>query len=180
MIDQYRIRRITNQLLILGLFLTVPAIASGAETDPHRAAAQAYLSATNMAGRMERLIIQIRDKQVATLNKWYIPAETQGPAKEFVNKASKLISQELSWKVLENEFIAVYASIYTQEELEGLVRFYGSELGQKYLAKRPALVAAGLDITESRLQSLLPKLEVLSKEFSKALKGHKGSAPTER
>jgi hypothetical protein len=180
MIDQHRIHRITNRLLMLGLFLTVPAIASSAETDPHRAAAQAYLSATNMAGRMERLIIQIREKQVAALSKWYIPADTQGPATVFVNKASKLISQELSWKVLENEFIAVYASIYTQVELEGLVRFYRSELGQKYLAKRPALIAAGLDITESRLQSLLPKLEVLSKEFSKALEEHKESATTER
>ena len=144
---------------------------SGAVADEpgHRATAERYLEETNVPTRLTALIHQVRAKQIAALEKWYVPSETRNPAKTYIDQATKLLSEELSWERLKEDFIGAYVAVYSQVELEQLIGFYQSPLGKKYLEKRPQLVAAGLEITERRLRALVPRFEALSESLNEAL-----------
>lgn len=151
---------------------TRPAIADAAT---HRAAAERYLEVTQVPARLDSFMVRVREKQLAAVGKWYVPTDTREPAKVYVGKASKLFTDELSWSRLKDEFIRAYVSVYTEQDLLGLVEFYESPLGQKYLAKRPQLVSNGLEITERHLKTLLPKLEMLSEELAHILEKAKAA-----
>lgn len=161
------VHRFLGILLASGILAAVasPALAAGS----HRSAAADFVEATNLKARIERLTNQIRDKQIAAVGQWYVPADTQGPAQVFVRKATALVRQELGWARLKDEFIGAYMSAYTRDELIELTKFYRSPLGQKFLAKQSELAAAGLEITERHLKNLLPKLQAISDEFNAAV-----------
>ena len=160
---------------VLTLCMMAPATA---EQLSHRAVAEQYLVETKVPNRLKGLIEQVRAKQVAALGKWYVPSETRGPAERYVNQATALLSEELSWERLKEEFVDAYTTVYSQAELEQLIAFYRSPLGQKYLEKRPQLVTAGLEITERHLKNLMPRLEALSQTLNEALKQARPKQPT--
>ena len=158
---------VTGLALALGLGLGVhPA---GADPARHREQAESYLRATNMAARLELLIEQVRAKQIEALGKWYVPEDTRGPARTYVERAISLVAEELSWASLEHELVEAHMSAYTEVELRGLVAFYESPLGRTYLEKRARLVSTALEITERRLANLLPKLDELARELAREL-----------
>jgi hypothetical protein len=71
-----------------------------------------------------------------------LPQNTETPAQKneqaaFEAKLTAVVMGELSWQKLEPDFAKLYAANYTAEQLDGLIAFYGSPLGQAVLAKTP-------------------------------------------
>lgn len=88
---------------------------------------------------------------------------------------------------LDVEIVALYAEMFTEEELKGLTAFYRSPLGQKALSKVPEIMKRGAEIgveaakqNQSELEKMLEarRVELEAKEKSQAPSAPPVSTPS--
>ena len=88
---------------------------------------------------MTRAAEQYREKLLET-----VPNNQQGQA--FVNAAISSYEKKFDVEAVTQQLISVYDKHYSDEEIKGLLQFYGSPLGQKVAAESPKI---GREIQES-------------------------------
>jgi hypothetical protein len=148
--------------LVLSTLFGSPAQAvTAGDANRHRQAALEYIEVTRIQARLEALFEQIKQRNIAELEKWYITESKQREMRGYIEEVSRVVAAEISWANLRDDFIAAYIETYTVEELRGLTEFYRSPLGQAYLRKRNAIANQTMAITEDRLKALMPKLQAL-------------------
>ncbi|HXY23971.1 MAG TPA: DUF2059 domain-containing protein [Candidatus Acidoferrum sp.] len=77
-------------------------------------------------------IEQSREKLIASL-----PNNDKGQA--FVNAFAASYQKKFDVDQVTNQLVAIYDKHYTDEEIKGLLQFYGSPLGQKVAAESPKI-----------------------------------------
>ncbi|HZD50199.1 MAG TPA: DUF2059 domain-containing protein [Silvibacterium sp.] len=84
---------------------------------------------------------------------------------KFQRKVEALLRGSWNWKLVEPEFVKLYSDTYSEEELDGILAFYHSPVGQAMLAKTPELTAKSIDISRRRMAALAPKIQQLVDQF---------------
>ncbi len=80
---------------------------------------------------------------------------------------NQLIRTELSWQQLEQPMIAIYSSVFSEEELQGIIAFYQSDAGQKMVKRQPELMQASMAVMQEQSMLLMPKIKQLVEQHSK-------------
>ena len=88
---------------------------------------------------------------------------------EFMDKSMKVVNDSVGWTALEPEYVKLYASTYSEAEIDGILAFYKSPVGQAMLAKTPQLSTSGMQIVRSRMGDFQPKMQALQKDYMKQL-----------
>ena len=103
---------------------------------------------------MGRSLNQMND-QVASSMQQALPCVSSNYWKDFIDQNG---SQEYIGRL-----VPIYQKHFTAEEVDGMVKFYGSPLGQKVLTEMPLAMAeanqAGLQWTHEHGQQMIAKLE---------------------
>jgi hypothetical protein len=53
-------------------------------------------------------------------------------------------------------YVSLYAETFTPDELQGLIDFYKTPVGQKYIEKQPQLQAAIMQKSQSMMKDIMP------------------------
>jgi uncharacterized protein len=85
---------------------------------------------------------------------------------ELQDKLAAILTKALSWEKLKPEYIKLYASAYTEEELDGIVAFYKSPAGQALVSNTPTIMAKSSEIVQQQLASAMPEIQKLLKEVA--------------
>jgi hypothetical protein len=97
---------------------------------------------------------------------------------DYMAKVFAVVSDRLSWEKLEPAYIDLYASAYTEEEVDGILAFYKSPVGQALLAKTPELITKSGAIVNGRMQELGPRMQEVMADLQKQLQAaHPDKAP---
>ncbi len=96
---------------------------------------------------------------------------------DFTSKAFNLISQAFDWQKLKPAYVDLYASSYTEEEVDGILAFYKSPVGHSMLAKTPDLVTKSGAIANARMQVLQPQMKELMNDFMSKLGSAQNASP---
>lgn len=75
-----------------------------------------------------------------------------------------LVRQEMTWAKLEPTVIQIYRETYTQAEVDGLITFYKSPVGQASVAKTPQVMRRSMEASQKQMQAFLPKLQEAMKQ----------------
>ncbi len=83
--------------------------------------------------------------------------------------------EKFSWKNFQDDFIAVYAEVFSEDELRGLIKFYRTPLGQKLVNKMPLVQQKLMPIVQRKIIKLLPEvkqavMEIVKKEKARMTK----------
>jgi hypothetical protein len=89
---------------------------------------------------------------------------------DYMAKLSAVVSDVLSWQNLKPAYVDLYASAYTEEEIDGILTFYKSPVGQALLAKTPELMTKSSAIVNGRMQELGPRMREVMDDLQKQLK----------
>jgi hypothetical protein len=115
-----------------------------------------------------------------------MPPSGQTPAQKaeqaaFEAKLTNLVMSELSWPKLEPDFAKLYADSYTGEQLDGLIAFYSSPLGQTVLAKTPELLRESSELSQRHLTVILPQMQQMIQDEAAKMKAqdNKPSNPSQ-
>jgi len=95
----------------------------------------------------------------------------------FMTKLMTAMRETMGWQKLKSEFIDLYAKAYTEEEVDGILTFYKSPVGQSMLAKTPQLVQQSMAISQAHMREIQPKLEQLSEDLKKELDAAHSTKP---
>jgi len=83
-----------------------------------------------------------------------LPKERVEKLKRGQKRAKELMLKELSWEVIREDMVKLYAEAYSEEELKELTKFYLSPLGQKVIKTDLALLPKANDIIMKKTQEL--------------------------
>ena len=88
---------------------------------------------------------------------------------DFTGKIAEMIHGQLSWNKVKPQFVTLYASTYTEPEIDSILAFYRSPAGQTMMAKLPELNAKSLEIGQAQVGTLIPQLRQMSEDFSRQM-----------
>ena len=91
-------------------------------------------------------------------------APQDSAAVEMQNKMMDMMAQEMSWAKLKSEYIAVYAELFSEEDLRALVDFYRTPVGQRFIDKQSELTDKMMQIGQKHVMELMPKMKAMSDE----------------
>lgn len=98
--------------------------------------------------------------------KSYAACEAAQPVlEEFSGRLTDRMMGYLTDEELKVDIAAVYADVFTVEELRGVVDFYRSPLGKKLVERMPELMQKSMVITQDRMKAMMPELQALGEEY---------------
>ena len=168
-------RRYVALLLIV---LTVGCCCARADEASKRAKAEQLFMLLHMDTMMDQLMSGVK-KQVEQITQSMPGADTATPEQkkqiaDFQQRVMDTVNKKLGWKALEPDFINLYASTYTEEELDGIIGFYKSPVGQKMLEKTPQLMTKSTEITQQKMREVQPELNQMVQDFMKQMAASMG------
>ena len=151
-------RSLVHVVPLLALMLLPLAAAAGQQPDSRtHAAAQKLHSLMKTGQNVEPMIQAMIKAQEAMIASQNLSEEQKklllARARSFMETAMKPIMEKT-----EALSIEAYAATFTLEELEGLIAFYQSPVGQKFIEKQPQLMTALMQQSTALTQSLMPDL----------------------
>jgi len=84
-------------------------------------------------------------------------------------QANAALEQAVGWDKLKPDMVKLYTSNFNEQEMKDLIRFYESPLGKKVLEKMPTLTAQSAQLTQSKLEVAVPKVNQLLAEMTSKL-----------
>ncbi|MFC4729716.1 DUF2059 domain-containing protein [Coralloluteibacterium thermophilus] len=79
----------------------------------------------------------------------------------------QVFGEIMSWEALEPLYVEMYEETFTQEEIEGLLEFYRSDLGRAMVTKMPGLMHRTVSLVQERMAAAQPRLQEMQAEMMK-------------
>jgi hypothetical protein len=154
----------TTKKIFASLLLTASSLCSAAPVDNKTHLAMQLLDAMQMSTMMKGMTDQMRgmfEKQFAAEEK----CDAAKPiAQEFAQKFSdQLMANSDDFKA---DIGAIYAEVYSEDELKQLVAFYQSPLGKKMQAHMPELMQKSMQISQDRVRGIQPQIQKLTADYA--------------
>lgn len=155
------------------VFLLAAGLALGggkvlAEETATHAMAEELLTLMNMPQTIEQGLAAMRQAmpaQLAQMSKAMGEDEMPADVPEQTDKVMGILAEELSWDKVRDDYVGLYASTFTAEELQGMIAFYKSPVGQAFVAKQPELMKHSMEISQKLMVRVMPRLQqVMQKE----------------
>ncbi|MBQ0934217.1 DUF2059 domain-containing protein [Ideonella paludis] len=87
-----------------------------------------------------------------------LTAEQQRVMEALPAKLVALFRQEYSWATMKPQMIKIYMESLEQEDVDDLLVFYKSRGGQALINKMPVVMQKSMQLSQSMLQAILPKM----------------------
>ncbi|MEO6922979.1 MAG: DUF2059 domain-containing protein [Bryocella sp.] len=157
-------------MLLAMLLLIVPCHAQ--DVDPAKRAKVEELMTTMRVDKMMNQMMDMVKSQVAQTTASLPSSQTMTPkqkeiAAAFQTKALDVAMSTVSFQSMEPEIVKLYANTFTMQELEGILAFYKSPIGQSMLDKQPQLMRGMMTFMQGRIAELQPKMKALTDQFQK-------------
>ncbi len=104
------------------------------------------------------------------------PAE-QRAIDNFSNKVSSMMNDELSADKLRPIYVVMYRETFTQEEVDGMIAFYQSPIGQSMLAKMPRAMQGINSELNRRMGPVMERMRQAAQDLGRELDAARGPAP---
>jgi len=99
-----------------------------------------------------------------------VPAASKDKYDAFQQQLQQATEAQIGWKVLQPEYVDLYAKTYTEPELDAILTFYKSPAGQSMLAKAPELSTQSMQLVQAKMTVLQPQLQKLAQDFVQSTK----------
>jgi hypothetical protein len=87
-----------------------------------------------------------------------------------MDKVATLLKSEMNWEKFKSPMIDIYTKRFTEQEIQGLIKFYRSELGQTTIKKMPLIMQDSMLVSQEILKDFMPKVQALAVEMQEEIK----------
>ena len=167
-------RNLTQRwVAVLVLTLAVAPCAARADEASKRAKVEELVSLMHMDRMMNQMLDAVKG-QTEQMMQQLPGADSMTPGQkkivaDYQAKAMQIVIDSMGWKALEPQFVTLYAQNFTEDEIDGMVTFYKSPTGQAVLSKMPQLMSSAMQLTQSRMVDVQPKLKALMEDMVKQM-----------
>ena len=148
---------------ILALFIVSCAALSAAETVPSEASIRELLTVTDSKKAVDGIMGQMNTMmqngvKEATQGRQISPAE-QKVVDKSIAEMQAMMADVLSWGKLEPLYLRVYQRSLTQEEVNGMIAFYKTPIGQAMIHKMPVIIQNTMMEVQSLMGPVMQKMQ---------------------
>ncbi len=163
-------KRIALLFLSASLLLCAAQTAFAQEAD-RKALVEELLIMTNVKENVEDLSRRLKQMQMAQIEQMDLPPEKAEEARLLQDRIMDILFEELSWEQMKDDFIELYASVFSEEEIRALLEFYRSSAGQKLNKKMPELMEKSMVISQKHVREAAPRIQQAIEEFMEKTQG---------
>ncbi|MFQ6370892.1 DUF2059 domain-containing protein [Shewanella sp. YIC-542] len=145
-------------------------LAQAGDEGARRAQVEQLLLGMNMDATLNSVYGQMEQMLLNMQQQLKISEEEKPLFEEFAHKYTKVMREELSWDKMKQPLIEIYVKHYTDKEIADMAAFYASDSGRSMVAKMPQVMQESMQVSQSLMGSLLPRMTELQKEFDAKLK----------
>lgn len=113
----------------------------------------------SIAAARAMLPAQMEELRAATGQPQSAPASSND-----VNRLFDVMARELSWENMKKDYIALYAEMFSEEELRAMIAFFKSPVGRTWLAKQPEIARRSMQFSQNLMMRMLPAIQSLREE----------------
>ncbi len=106
-----------------------------------------------------------------------LPPKARDVLEDYNKSILALFGTALSWQKLEPAYLDLYASTFTENDVDAMLAFYKSPAGQKMVAKTPEMMTASQQIVASKFQLVQPQFQKITRDFVNRLTEVQKSLP---
>lgn len=155
-------------LLLLGvLFLSFPVAASEAAK---REAINELMEVMKVESMMDAMYAQMDQLFMQMAQEMKIKDSEKPIFEKYMRRVSQAMKEEMTWDKMKEPMIAIYMKHYSEKEINDLLAFYGSETGQKMVAKMPAVMQESMVVTQGMMKNFAPKMMEITKEMQREIR----------
>lgn len=88
-------------------------------------------------------------------------------SQKHLREMQQLLRTEMSWQQLEEPIIGIYTQVFSEDEMQSILSFYQSEAGQKLVKRQPELVQQSMQMMQTLMQNMMPKITALAEKQAK-------------
>ncbi|MEI6376096.1 MAG: DUF2059 domain-containing protein [bacterium] len=151
--------RIRLSILLIGV-LTISTHLHAQEVVPTNAStplAEEFVSLMHIEANFDAM-----KSKMASLLTPQKPAGISQDAWDHVTKQSQQTMESvfsaMSWEKMKAMYVSLYAETFTPGELRGLIDFYKTPAGQKYIEKQPQFQEAVMQKSQAMMKDMMPTL----------------------
>jgi len=164
--------------LVLAVALTLTATRSFADEASHRKLAEEVLKLIKAEEQNTKMFEQVKAMQQQNLQALSksanVPVSPETTAMQ--NEITDMMAKEMSWDKVKEDYIGVYMQTFTEEELTGLIKFYKTDIGQKFIEKTPELSTKLMKIGQEQAMRLLPQIRQITQAYADKIRQQKAAA----
>jgi len=135
---------------------------------------QELITASGMHALLDQMATQNRATIRTSMQKSYegqnLNADQQKIESEAEDKAVDIVGRLMSWDTLGPIVSDVYSSTFTQDEINGLIKFYNSPIGKAWTAKQPQVMQKTMAAVQSKAKEMIPELKQLQMDTAEQLR----------
>lgn len=162
-----------RRIVLLPLLLCTSFTMAHADEASRRAKAQEMVVMFHTERVSQQIMSNIMKQASAIPQQLFhgeVPPESKAKFDAFEQQLQQTTEAQIGWKVLEPEYVDLYAKAYTEPELDAILAFYKSPAGQTMLAKSPELSAQSMQLVQTKMTTLQPQLQKLAQDFVQSTK----------
>jgi hypothetical protein len=150
----------THRFLVLfALFVFAGPLAAQEPTPGQLRAAERLVAAM----QMEKSSGQVTEQMVSYMRNAlpdtgvFATASAREHRETMLKEMRETLNEKMSWERMKPEYVRLYASLYTEDELRQLTAFYESPVGQKSIRIHPQLTAGLFGIAQRLMAQPAPQ-----------------------
>ena len=106
------------------------------------------------------------DTMTGSVAKQYnIPASQQPDMAEMSKSLMTILSDQLSWEKMKPVYEKIYSEVFDENEIDGLLTFYRSAVGQSFVTKTPLVMQKSGEAMQARLPELMAAMQKATQDF---------------
>jgi hypothetical protein len=180
--QQELLMKVRQLVLCAFMLIALPAIANNAPANnapPTEASIQQLLELTNVRQLLDQVKLQM-DGVMSSAMRNAQQGQTLTPERQAVldrmkEKMIATMNEALNWDMLQPMYVRTYRESLTQDELDGMIKFYKSAAGRAYIKKMPVIMQNIMGEMQGILKPLQERLADIQKETIQELKDLKPS-----
>ena len=165
-------------LIVVGVFALLSL--SYAQEDVRKQLAEELLLLMEVDKNIERTFEMVKQMQMDQVKNIGLPKELSKEDSEKIasmqGKIMDIMVKEMGWDNLKEDFIDIYVDVFTKEELEGIIAFYKTPVGQKFIKKQPELMQKSMQISQKQMVTIMPKIQKAIEDMKETLEESKGKS----
>lgn len=150
--------------VLLGLF----AVSASADEASHQRATSELVALTDPENVMKTSFLRSMEGTYARMKEKGSP---DAMIAEFKEAMENWYNTEIKYDEIKVKIVALYMKEFTEDEINGLLVFYKSPLGQKLQKTQPAILSQsaqiGREYAETKQSSLKEKLQAIGQKYGK-------------
>ncbi len=155
--------------IILGTVISIPAFAQPASKD----SIKQLLKITKSEQFLGQMSPQISNMMHSSIEKFtqgkQLTTKQELALVNYSQELGKIMQEQLTWAKLEPEMIKIYAEEFTQQEIDGMIQFYKTPVGQSTIDKMPIVMQKSMQVGYKQMDAITPKIMQAAEKFAKEM-----------